>query len=55
MTKKRILVTGGAGDIAAAWADTSLAEQELGWRAERRLEDMCADAWRWQQKYPGGF
>jgi UDP-glucose 4-epimerase len=43
------------GDIAAAWADTSLAEQDLGWRAERSLEDMCADAWRWQRKYPGGF
>lgn len=36
------------GDIAICYADTSLAERELGWRAERTLEQMCEDAWRWQ-------
>lgn len=44
-----------AGDIAEVWADTRLAEQELGWKAERGLVDMCVDAWRWQQKHPGGY
>jgi len=37
------------GDIAQCWADTRLAEELLGWRARRGLEQMCADAWRWQQ------
>ena len=38
-----------AGDVVANWADVSKAARELGWEAERRLEDMCADSWRWQQ------
>jgi UDP-glucose 4-epimerase len=37
------------GDIAQCWADPSLAQSLLGWRATRDLETMCADAWRWQQ------
>lgn len=37
------------GDIAACYADPSKAKAELGWQAERGLEQMCADAWRWQQ------
>jgi UDP-glucose 4-epimerase len=36
------------GDVAACYADPSRAEQELGWRAERGISQMCADAWRWQ-------
>ena len=36
------------GDIAQCWADPSLAEKMLGWKAKRGLEQMCADAWRWQ-------
>ncbi|NHZ41024.1 UDP-glucose 4-epimerase GalE [Massilia aquatica] len=36
------------GDIAACFADASLAESELGWKAERDVAQMCADAWRWQ-------
>jgi len=36
------------GDIAACYADASLAERELGWKAERNVEQMCVDAWRWQ-------
>ncbi|NHZ61760.1 UDP-glucose 4-epimerase GalE [Massilia genomosp. 1] len=36
------------GDIAACYADASLAENELGWKAERDVAQMCADAWRWQ-------
>ena len=38
-----------AGDIDECWADPSLAQQLLGWRAERGLDAMCEDAWRWQQ------
>jgi len=37
-----------AGDIAQFWADPSLANRLLGWRATRDLDRMCADAWRWQ-------
>jgi UDP-glucose 4-epimerase len=37
-----------AGDIAQCWADPSKALQELGWSAQRSLERMLADAWRWQ-------
>ncbi len=43
------------GDIAACWADPSLAEKELGWKAERGLEQMCEDAWRWQRNNPAGY
>jgi len=43
-----------AGDLAAYWADPSLAERELSWRALRSLDDMCRDAWRWQSGPPGG-
>jgi UDP-glucose 4-epimerase len=37
------------GDVATCYADPTLAERLLGWRATRSLADMCADAWRWQQ------
>lgn len=37
------------GDIAACYADPSLAEALLGWKAARGVEEMCADAWKWQQ------
>jgi UDP-glucose 4-epimerase len=38
------------GDIAKCWADTSLANELLNWKATRSLEDMCRDAWQWQTK-----
>lgn len=38
------------GDSAKSWADPSLAKKLLGWQARRGLEEMCADAWRWQQQ-----
>jgi UDP-glucose 4-epimerase len=44
-----------AGDIAQCYADPSLAADKLGWRATRGLDEMCADAWRWQQANPDGF
>ncbi|TMG73776.1 MAG: UDP-glucose 4-epimerase GalE [Betaproteobacteria bacterium] len=37
------------GDVAASYTDPSLARRLLGWRAERGLDEMCRDAWRWQQ------
>ena len=36
------------GDVAAYWADGSRAEQLLGWTAQRDVDQMCADVWRWQ-------
>jgi UDP-glucose 4-epimerase len=43
------------GDVAACYADASLAERELSWRAQLGLDDMCRDAWRWQAANPDGF
>ncbi len=43
------------GDIAQCFADPTLAAQELGWRVERSLADMCEDAWRWQAANPHGY
>jgi len=37
-----------AGDVAQCWADPSLANRLLGWTPTRGLDQMCADAWRWQ-------
>lgn len=37
------------GDIAVSYADPSKAKLLLGWEAEKSLEDMCRDSWRWQQ------
>lgn len=36
------------GDIAMCYADVTLAERELGWKAQRNIEQMCVDSWRWQ-------
>jgi len=43
------------GDIAASYADPSKAAALLNWRAERSLDEMCADTWRWQSKNPNGY
>lgn len=43
------------GDIASCYADPRLAFDLLDWRAERGLEEMCADSWRWQSTNPEGF
>ena len=37
------------GDVASCYADPSLATRVLGWKATRGIEEMCRDAWRWQQ------
>jgi len=44
-----------AGDIGRIWADPSLAADLLGWRANRGLDEMMADHWRWQQRHPYGY
>lgn len=44
-----------AGDLAQAWADTTRAAQELGWRADRDVPAMARDAWRWQSTNPEGY
>ena len=43
------------GDIAACYADPTLAKKLFGWKAARSLEDMCADTWRWQSQNPKGY
>ncbi|RAR56811.1 UDP-galactose 4-epimerase [Onishia taeanensis] len=43
------------GDLAAFWADVRKAGRELDWRAERSLEDMVQDTWRWQRDNPHGY
>ncbi len=49
------LVARRAGDVAECWADPSLAERVLDWRAEYDLARMCEDAWRWQRANPDGY
>ena len=43
------------GDVAATYADVTLANELFGWKATRGLEEMCADAWRWQSQNPDGY
>lgn len=43
------------GDAAAIWADASCARRKLNWTTTRGLDEMCADAWRWQKNNPGGY
>ncbi len=44
-----------AGDLAEVYADPGKARRLLGWEAKRTLEDMCRDAWNWQQQNPNGY
>jgi len=43
------------GDAPVTYADPSRAADVLGWRARRTLDEMCADAWRWQSSHPHGY
>jgi UDP-glucose 4-epimerase len=43
------------GDIAACYADPSLAERLLGWRAMFGIDRMCSDVWHWQSRNPEGY
>ncbi len=42
-----------AGDVTAVWADPSLAEKELGWKAQRSVEETLAAAWAWEKRLAG--
>lgn len=44
-----------SGDIAECYADATKASVELNWRAEKTIEQMCEDSWRWQSQNPRGF
>ena len=43
------------GDIDTCYSDPSKALKELGWKAERDIEEMCEDSWRWQSQNPNGY
>ncbi|CAE6785346.1 MAG: UDP-glucose 4-epimerase GalE [Nitrospira sp.] len=43
------------GDVASCYADPGYALKSLEWRAARGLDEMCADAWRWQRTNPNGY
>jgi UDP-glucose 4-epimerase len=43
------------GDIAECFADSTYAYKILGWKAEKNIEDMCKDVWRWQSNNPNGY
>lgn len=42
-----------AGDVTAIWADPTKANEELGWKAERKIEDTLAAAWAWEKRING--
>ena len=44
-----------AGDVPACYASSKKAEEELGWKAQYDLEDMCRDQWNWQKNNPNGY
>ena len=44
-----------AGDVATCYADSSKAKEQLGWEAEKTIEDMCKDSWNWQSNNPNGY
>ena len=44
-----------AGDIAVSYADPARATSELGWAAERGVDQMCVDEWRWRSANPNGY
>jgi UDP-glucose 4-epimerase len=43
------------GDSACSYADPSLAEKTLDWKAVKTLHDICCDSWRWQKNNPNGY
>lgn len=44
-----------AGDVAQCFAEVSMSDRVLGWRANHTLAEMCSDAWRWQKANPNGY
>jgi UDP-glucose 4-epimerase len=43
------------GDTATCYADPSYAAENIGWKAECELDEMCEDTWRWQSMNPNGY
>ena len=43
------------GDIATCYSNPAKAEKELGWKAEKGIDEMCADSYRWQSQNPNGY
>jgi UDP-glucose 4-epimerase len=43
------------GDVPTSYADSAKAATDLGWTAEKGIEEMCQDAWRWQAQNPEGY
>ena len=43
------------GDVDTCYADPAKARALLDWKAEKNLEDMCRDSWRWQSMNPNGY
>lgn len=50
-----IITDARMGDIPISYADPTAAATGLGWKAQRGLEEMCIDAWRWQKNNPAGY
>lgn len=50
-----IFVERRPGDIGKCYADPTKAKNELDWVAEKDIEDMCRDAWKWQKNNPNGY
>lgn len=50
---KRVIAPRRSGDLASCYADPSKAQKELGWKAERTLDDMCKDSWNFMCKFYG--
>lgn len=55
MTIPYVIAPRRPGDIAECYSDPSLALEELGWKTEKTLEDMCRDSWNWQKNNPNGY
>ena len=47
------IVARRAGDIEKIWADTTFANEELGWKAEKGLEETLLSAWNWEKRVRG--
>jgi UDP-glucose 4-epimerase len=49
------IVDNRPGDVAVCYADSTKAKNELGWLAEKGIEEMCRDSWKWQSENPNGY
>ena len=50
-----VMVDRRPGDVGTCYSDASLAKKVLDWTAEKNLEDMCRDSWKWQKNNPQGY